>query len=111
MNLIDADVLKEQMEKHEKFLKKTYCDVGDYEYTSGFSAAKKFVDDAPTIEAEPAKRGRWERSEDEYYSLCVIRCSNCKEEYCFDVSDDVEQLNYHYCPNCGAKMSKEDNPK
>ena len=53
---------------------------------------------------EAVKHGQWEQSEDEYYALCVIKCSNCKEEYCFDVSDDVEQLNYHYCPNCGTKM-------
>lgn len=48
--------------------------------------------------------GQWEKSEDDYYGLNIIKCSLCQEEWCFEVADDVKELNYNYCPNCGAKM-------
>lgn len=49
-------------------------------------------------------QGEWLKSEDDYCALNIIKCSLCREEWCFEVDDDVETLNYHYCPNCGAKM-------
>lgn len=100
MKLINADALKEQMEKHEKFLKETYCDVGDYEYTSGFSAAKKFVDNAPTIEAEPVKHGQWRWNGKNW------ECTNCCGQRYHDLALGLDAS---FCGKCGAKMDlKED---
>ena len=61
------------------------------------------IEEAPTIEAEPVRHGRWESylspvclSGDLYY-----RCSIC------NVSDPWQMTTRghpSYCPNCGAKM-------
>ena len=65
---------------------------------------------APTIDPENLRpQGEWVKSEDDYYGLNIIKCSLCREEWCFEVDDDVEALNYHYCPNCGAKMKGAEN--
>ena len=64
--------------------------------------------DIPAADVAPVRHGRWEKSEDNYYSLNLVKCSVCHEEWCFEIDDDVKDLNYNYCPNCGAKMDKEE---
>lgn len=61
--------------------------------------SKKCAQDAQ-IAPVPAC-GKWIVNDD-YYG--TIKCSECHEEWVFDVIDDVAELNYHYCPNCGARM-------
>ena len=79
MRLIDADVLLEQM-KHRK------------DYVGRPSDAVCLVEDAPTIEAEPIRRGRW------INHGSFVTCSVCNEEqYGIDTGR-------FYCQNCGAKM-------
>ena len=56
------------------------------------------IDDAPTIEAEPVKHGRWE------WRGFNIFCSECDFGPYFDSTEPL----YRYCPNCGAKMDKEE---
>lgn len=54
------------------------------------------------------KHGRWEKTEDDFYmGLTTFKCSVCREEWVFEDMTDVDNLNYHYCPNCGAKMDGE----
>lgn len=60
-----------------------------------------------TKEWQPVRHGRWIKNKDDYYSLTVYQCSECKEEWCFEVGEDIHDLNYNYCPNCGAKMDEE----
>ena len=68
------------------------------------------IDRQPTIDPENLRpQGEWVKSEDDYCGLSIIKCSLCREEWCFEVDDDVETLNYHYCPNCGAKMKGRNN--
>ena len=62
----------------------------------------------PAADVAVVQHGRWEKSEDNYYSLNLVKCSVCHEEWCFEIDDDVKDLNYNYCPNCGAKMDKEE---
>lgn len=51
---------------------------------------------ATTIEAEPVRHGRWNV---EYPTGSDFgRCSACKT---------LGNLDWHYCPNCGAKMESE----
>lgn len=67
----------------------------------------KLIDiDTPTAEVEPVRHGKWEIIKDDYY--CVAKCSLCHEEWSFEVYDDIESLNYRYCPNCGAKMREKE---
>ena len=63
--------------------------------------------DIPAADVAPVVHGRWTIAEDDYYGLNIVKCSVCHEEWCFEEGDDVFDLNYHYCPNCGCKMDKE----
>ena len=81
---------------------------GEYDhYTSGFDEAVTRVENVPAADVAPVVHGRWTIAEDDYYGLNIVKCSVCHEEWCFEEGDDVFDLNYHYCPNCGAKMGKE----
>ena len=59
------------------------------------------IDDAPTIDAESVKHGRW------ISKGFWIECSNCKKTL---VRDNIEITAVFenglptYCPHCGAKM-------
>lgn len=33
-------------------------------------------------------------------------CSNCKEPFCFNNDCTPEENQYHYCPNCGARITE-----
>ena len=63
--------------------------------------------DIPAADVAPVVHGRWTIAEDDYYGLNIVKCSVCHEEWCFEERDDVFDLNYHYCPNCGSLMDKE----
>lgn len=55
--------------------------------------------DAPTIDAEPIRRGHWEHGEDVFGMYC--QCSECGNQY-------YGSYEFKYCPNCGAKMDEEE---
>ena len=61
----------------------------------------------PAADVAEVRHGRWTIAEDDYCGLNIVKCSVCHEEWCFEEGDDVFDLNYHYCPNCGAKMDGE----
>lgn len=90
MRLIDADAL---------FISKEYC-----LDEAGFGASyyvvhKSDIDEAPTIEAEPVKHGRWNlRNSCQRFGYY---CSNCNIEAIYTGT----KLNYR--PNCGSKMDLE----
>lgn len=59
----------------------------------------------PAADVEPVRRGEWLRTDDDWNSLTTFQCTVCGEEFCFEIDEDIELLNYNYCPNCGAKMN------
>lgn len=68
--------------------------------------------DAPTIEAEPVRHGKWIR--DDLGRACCSVCEKpipCVEEYDSDEdcggTYEVEIDETPYCPNCGCKMDLE----
>ena len=63
-----------------------------------------WIDEAPTVDAEEVVRGEWEVIEDTYFDLVELKCSVCGESWGFEDYEDCIPQNYHYCPNCGAKM-------
>ena len=67
--------------------------------------------DIPAADVAEVRHGRWTIAEDDYCGLNIVKCSVCHEEWCFEERDDVFDLNYHYCPNCGAYMMGENNGK
>lgn len=58
----------------------------------------RLIDEAPTIEAEPVRHGRWEKRGQEIY------CSECGEESGYTWAGASRYSDY--CPDCGAKMDK-----
>lgn len=53
---------------------------------------RRVICDAPTVDAEPVRHGRWVKGEN-----WGVTCSECS---CLAIAHDGK----NYCPNCGAKM-------
>ena len=53
--------------------------------------------------------GEWCVIEDDYFDLVELKCSVCGESFGFEDYEDCIPQNYHYCPNCGAKMDGDGN--
>lgn len=83
MRLIDADALK----KDGGFV---------HEVDNEVYWTQKDIENAPTIDAEPVKHGRWERTADG-----AARCSACGRKM------SPSQYGYAHCGLCGAKMDLE----
>lgn len=56
------------------------------------------VGEAPTIDAEPVRHGRWVQEDDDMWV-----CSACGNAWTFIVDGPTENGAY-YCPHCGTKM-------
>lgn len=101
MRLIDADALKERLFGYYECVnpntaKETYRG----ETLMAYEVADMIddcVDDAPTIEAEPVKHGRWKRTSDG-----AAFCTACKRKM------NPSQYGYGYCGLCGARMDLEE---
>lgn len=63
----------------------------------------EFIEAAPTIEAEPVRKGRWVPVTN---GRGGFECSIC-HSYAPSYQDGVEWLS-PFCPNCGAKMDAEE---
>ena len=74
------------------------------------------IDEAPTIEAEPVRHGRWVHDDlgHTYCSECherihYIHCYIDEPDFDWDEEWDEEMPESAYCSHCGAKMdAKED---
>ena len=71
------------------------------------------IDDVPTVDAEPVKHAHWEIEK----TVCArfARCSSCGIHIRIPTTGHKENERFylypdemHYCPNCGAKMEKEE---
>ena len=88
MRLIDADAIK--------------IPKGFFETVDNVPKFYDWLDDQPTIEAEPVKHGRWIVSL--FPGSEHVSCSECGAEY---YEDDLLLGGNEfprYCPNCGAEM-------
>lgn len=75
-----------------------------YEYTC--EEAVEFVSHIPAADVRPVVRGRWIDLDE--CSNEGVYCSNCqKKVYKFSYSNTMKRKS-NFCPNCGAKMDKED---
>ena len=93
MRLINADTL---IYKLETFMRWD---------NAGF--VQKCIDEAPTIEAEPVKHGRWEvwsRPGDEETGNCSVCKTTYSTEELFMGGTEFPK----YCPECGARMDEEE---
>ena len=98
MRLIDADALKKKAQMRGHVLEKSM--VTAYH----MCVSTHDINEAPTVDAEPVRHGRWIMA-DEY-------CNHAKEFQCSACGNTVEYdyytrfCEYDFCPNCGAKMDE-----
>lgn len=59
------------------------------------------IDNLPAADVAPVRHGRWAYGED-----VDIQCSICGHDAYTE--GDYRQVKTNYCPNCGARMDKED---
>lgn len=99
MRLINADSLIETVKALEN---------KDGEYADSFTnmagdraiefdRLEDYIENAPTVDADPVVHAHWNEDAYGFYS-----CSACGYEW-----DDAEYKS-KYCPECGAKMDKEE---
>jgi hypothetical protein len=95
MRLIDAEELEKAM-YHEAFEKDSDMQKWDSGCWIRYKMFENAIKAAPTIDAAPRIKARWEICSDGYYPYC----SNCKCE-------PKNRTMTKFCPNCGADMRGE----
>lgn len=101
--LIDANALRTD------YLKKHRMTDTEFDICYPWWQFSKAIANAPTVDAVEVVHGEWEITEDDYHDLVEMKCSVCGESYGFEDYEDDIPKNYHYCPNCGAKMDGDGN--
>lgn len=96
MRLIDAESLSSM-----RFTHKMHDSEGRL-YVP-FDEVAEAIFNAPTIEAEPVKHGRWIHDYDDV--LISGACSVCGWH---SIIMETDVADMPYCPNCGAKMDAEE---
>lgn len=103
MRLINADELKKNFQ--DELCKGIACAECSMQ-AEGFCRVERWIDIAPTIEAEP-KHGRWITVSDGYgngvATASICECSLCKDTIWVYKND---KRKWKFCPNCGAKMDE-----
>ena len=86
--LIDADKIK--------------LPQGFFEKVDNVPKFYEWLDEQPTVDAEPVRHGHWITQFDDLFPMeSTIECSACGEkEWMMTI------INHNYCPNCGAKMDE-----
>ena len=100
--LIDADALRDTI---DRYLHAPHVQVGN-SIGQGMRIAIKscieLLDNERTIDPESLRpHGRWEESESGF-----LVCSECADV--FILEEWLADGKWNYCPNCGAKMDKEE---
>ena len=93
----------------EKYIKASECEKYFYEHLddNGMIGAMNAIDEMPSADVQPVKRGRWIEHHD------LIECNVCgfevKDTYCEKRDMTSSETSYDYCPKCGAYMRGDEN--
>lgn len=71
-------------------------------YKAKFEALSAALDDAPSVDAEPVRHGRWIEVPWIYYGAKQYMCDQCKDDEFWKKKELY--VMYPRCPNCGAMM-------
>lgn len=103
--LIDADdFLKKAIEERRFFIYHEDIIHGGFEVRTVYKDLIDAINEAPTIEAEPVKHGKWEFGRENGAS--GYWCSNCKSGFAGENAEWIAK-EHNYCPKCGARMDGE----
>lgn len=93
--LIDADALIPMMKYAT-----TDSEIGVFPIKIGFNAITEVINNAPTIDAEPVRHGKWIDETFKPWGLVhhPFKCNLCGEH---------AEFASPYCPQCGSRMDKE----
>lgn len=103
MSLIDVNELRNRLQNL------SYDDWNQGVSTSwaeAYSEIADMINNAPTIEAEPVRHGRWEDKKVAFYLKCS-ECGATVRKNLYDVFLDCDIRDLNYCPHCGARMDAE----
>ena len=79
---------------------------GDPDFLNGIETAREIVEQAPTVDAEPVRHGRWVKMTGmlppEYHGH--YECSECQWHMKGIRNSWTREEEMSYCPNCGARM-------
>lgn len=98
MNLIDKDIVLKHL---DMCLAKTDGQTPIVDAT--LMAIKCYIEDAPAVDAEPVRHGKWIEGEIACNGNYLLQCSECKRKMRF--GEHIGRT-INYCPNCGAKMDE-----
>ena len=104
--LIWADALNEVIEKTDWYsVSNGKLTHGATTFTGLFKATDIFdaIENAPTMDAVEVVHGQWISDEGDV----LFHCSECETQ--ISTSWDYDDLQWNYCPNCGAKMDGDGN--
>ena len=98
---IDADALKDVIQQHDYPLADRLNSVDNGMFTLGIFQA---IDQMPTVSPDEVRGvGKWIERVDYDWDI-YHECSVCHMPFTMLDGTTPELNDYHYCPNCGAKM-------
>ena len=102
MRLIDADELRAIHSMGEDCID-CHQNVRHCQYDRNYTKMDfcGWIDDAPTVDAVPVRRGRWRHYEG------MLTCSECGMEFYDDIMEYCGDHVPKFCPDCGADMRKD----
>lgn len=71
-----------------------------HEENRNFMQCESAIEELPAADVDPMRHGRWIWDDEGYH------CSECFY-HAYGETGEVLSGNWHYCPNCGAKMDGE----
>lgn len=80
-------------------------------YLTGLITASVVAKAMPSADVVEVKHGKWEKQQfigrSGFFSVKDFTCSNCFESFAVEQGKGL----MNYCPNCGARMERENNEK
>lgn len=100
--MIYRDVGKKMVYGFNKGMRDNVSSVG-----KKFAKASVQIKDAPTEDVAPVVHAKWKYRFDTGIYQSDFLCSNCNGLIEFPTAIKDDEIQYLYCPNCGAKMDEE----